>query len=57
MEVSSFKSWNLIINEQSLLDPAETLFYAVSSTSGRVVQYQVKYEIMFIIPKIFNIWC
>lgn len=29
------------INERSLLDPCETLFYAVSSTSGRVVQYQV----------------
>lgn len=28
-------------NERSLLDPCETLFYAVSSTSGRVVQYQV----------------
>lgn len=24
-----------------VLDPCETLFYAVSSTSGRVVQYQV----------------
>ena len=43
MEVGSSKfSQNIIINERSFLDPCETLFYAVSSTSGRVVQYQVR---------------
>ena len=39
------------MNQQSLLDPAETLFYVVSSTSGRVVQYQVIYVHRIIVPE------
>ena len=50
---SSKLARNIIINERSLLDPCETLFYAVSSTSGRVVQYQVSVPLC-IVPEMLN---